>query len=204
MRAAWSRKTDDELLHAFFLEELSDLGRNVVEQLVIEKVGPLDAYVARFASEQGKVLATFPVRGCEVTVRDLPVMWGYFVLATNGIGFVAEGLEEDSVAGLLQFGLGGLAAGLVASLAQTKHASVGASIAAAPLPLLASIEQSIVWIGRTQIDEVLWGPDFGEVICGGERVICADTTARFEDIVRSWAEAHTIPFAALEAAPLLR
>lgn len=204
MRAAWSRKTDEELLHAFFLEELSDLGRSVVEQLVIEKVGPLDSYVARFGREQGNVLAAFPVRGCEVAAGDLPVMWGHVVLATNGLGFVAEGLEEDSVAGLFQFGLAGRVAGLVASLAQTKHAGIGASTAGAPLPLLASIEPSIVWIARAQIDEVLWGPDFGEVICGGERVICADTTARFDDIVREWAEVHLIRFAALEAAPLLR
>lgn len=39
MRAAWGRRTDTELLHAYFAEELSPYGREVVGELVTEKVG---------------------------------------------------------------------------------------------------------------------------------------------------------------------
>jgi hypothetical protein len=97
-----------------------------------------------------------------------------------------------------------MAGALVAGLVH-KRPSIGeTSGIAAPLPLLASIEPSIVWIARAQIDEVLWGPDFGEVICAGQRALCAEPTAAAEAIVNSWADAHTIPIAALEAAPLMR
>jgi hypothetical protein len=204
MRAAWSRRTDEELLHAFFLEELSATGREVIEQLVIDKVGPLEAYFAPFAREQGDIVTTFPVRGCEVSDANLPVMWGYIVLATNGIAFVAEGVEaNEGVSELLRFGLGDIAGMMAASFLDRRH-TLAEVRTRAPLPLLASIERSIVWIGRDQIDEVLWGPDFGEVIRGGERVLCAEPRADAEAIVNSWAEARAIPLAALEAAPFTR
>ncbi|MBX3156112.1 MAG: hypothetical protein KF773_08940 [Deltaproteobacteria bacterium] len=51
-RAAWARQTDQELLRAHFLEELSADARSVVA----EKIGDVAAYVRRAADEQGDVI----------------------------------------------------------------------------------------------------------------------------------------------------
>lgn len=168
MRAAWSRRTDEELLHAFFLEELSTAGRTMIEQLVIEKVGPLDAYLARFEREQGAIIAAFPVRGCEMA--DVPAMWGHIVLTANGIGFLAEGVEESLASELASdvagFGFTFLSGGLIQSAAMriledtsgdpppVRRSSFVPSGRIAPLPLLASIEPRFAWIPRAQIDEL--------------------------------------------------
>jgi hypothetical protein len=213
MRAAWSRRTDEELLHAFFLEELSTTGRDVVEQLVVEKVGPVDAYLAAFAREQGEIVAAFPVRGCEV--GDAPAMWGHIMLTTNGIGFVAEGAERSLASELAgdvaAFGFTFLSGTLLPAIAE-RILDDGGTVTArsssvpntAPLPLLATIEPSFAWVPRAQIEELLWSPDVCEVIRGGERVLWASPAADADDVVSAWAEKYGIPLIAIEPTPFSR
>lgn len=211
MREAWSRRTDDELLHAYFLEELSPDGHELVGELMIEKFGAVDSYLAPFALEQGDVVATLSVRGFEVSsgVKDegLPEMWGYLVLTTQGIGFIPGGIEEGAGDGHA-FALGGVA-GLFASsvLSTVNRARNIVELPAEsriPLPLLARIEPSAMWLPRAAFDEVLWGPDFGEVMRAGERLCCLEPTEDAQPIVTAWAEANDFSLAALDAAPLLR
>src|SRR5262245_289255 len=95
MRAAWSRRTDDELLRGYFLDELSPAGREVVTELVTAKFGAIDALLATYNAEQGAIEAVARVFGCEVdpSVKDqrLPLMWGDLVFTACGIGFVPGG-----------------------------------------------------------------------------------------------------------------
>jgi hypothetical protein len=206
MRAAWARRPDVELLHAFFLEELSSSGRAVIQQLVLEKVGPLDAYLAGFERAQGELVAAIPVRGCEV--GDAPAMWGHLVLTTCGIGFVPEGFERHLVGELASdvadVGLEGLIGGILASAASPRRADPipSPSVSGAsriPLPLLASIEPGAAWWPRSAIQELLSSLDVIEVIRDGERALCA-TLMDDDGALWSWAEAHDIPFALVDPA----
>lgn len=208
MRAAWSRRTDQELLHAYFLEELSPDGRALVSELVVEKVGPVEAYLETFARAQGDVIATIAVRNCEIdpSVKDLrlPVMWGYLVLAAQGIGFIPGGTDD----GAGDFGLGGiagaLASAMIATLDRAQNIVDHSSTSPVPLPLLAELEPGAMWFPRAAFDEVLWGPDFGEVMRAGERLCCLEPTGDAEEIVTAWAEAHGFALIGLDPAPLLR
>ncbi len=208
MRAAWSRRTDHELLHAYFLEELSPDGRALVSELVVEKLGSIEAYLETFARAQGDVIATIAVRNCEIDAavkeQRLPVMWGYLVLAAHGIGFIPGGVDE----GAGDFGLGGIAGALATSLIATidraRNIVDHSSTPPIPLPLLAELEPGAMWLPRAAFDEVLWGPDFGEVMRAGERLCCLEPSAESEEIVATWAEAHGIALVGLDAAPLLR
>lgn len=199
MRAAWSRRTEQELLHAYFLEELSPEGRALIGELVVEKVGPIARYLETFTREQGVVIATIPVRGFEIdaSVKDqrLPVMWGYLVLASQGIGFIPGG-TDDGAGDALAIGLGAIKRG--ANIVGLPSES------AVPLPLLADLEPAAMWLPRAAFDEVLWGPDFGEVVRAGQRLCCLEPTDDAEDIVIDWATAHGIELIGLDASPLLR
>jgi hypothetical protein len=208
MRAAWSRRTDEELLHAHFLEELTADGRRVVAELVTAKVGAIDAYVRAFADEQGDIVARLPVRGVEVALeeRALPAMWGMLVLATRGIGFLAGGHDDELGPGLaarLDI-TGELAEAVWSGLRHAMNPVANRTGIALPLPLLARIEPSAIWLPHARYDEVLWGPDFGEVVGGGERLLAVEPTEDAEPIVRDWAVAHDVLLTALEPSPLLR
>ena len=181
-----------------------------VEELVVEKFGPIDAYLQTFGRVQGDVVATFPVRGFEVdpAVKEqrLPVMWGQFVLATKGVGFLPGGFEEGGgVADVLGGFDGGLLGAVMTGLARGSQRveNVEDHARVTPLPLLAQIEPSVVWLARERFDEIAWGPDFGEVMHAGERLCCADTTSDFKSVVHEWANTHAMPFVQLEPAPLL-
>lgn len=213
MRAAWLRRTDTELLHAYFLEELTPDGRTLVGELMVEKFGPVDTYLGAFAREQGDVVATFPVRAFEVdsSVKGerLPVMWGYLVLTTLGVGFIPGGVDDSAgLSDAVAFGAGGVAGLLASSLMSAGNRAPNLvdqpAESAIPLPLLAQLEPSAIWLPRAAFDEVLWGPDFGEVVRGGERLCCLEPTEDAEGVVAAWAEANDIALAALDAAPLLR
>jgi hypothetical protein len=213
MRAAWSRRTDQELVRAYFLEELSPDGRALVGELMVEKFGAIATYLETFAREQGDVIATFPVRGFEVgaSVKDqrLPVMWGFLVLATHGIGFVPGGVDDGAgIDDAIAIGLGPIARAIASSMISTidraRTIVARPSESPLPLPLLATLEPGAVWLPRAAFDEVLWGPDFGEVVRSGERLCCLEPTDDAEEIVVAWAEAHDVALTGLEPAPLLR
>lgn len=220
MRAAWSRRTDEELLRAFLLEDLSADGRRVVAELVIEAYGPLDKLVDAFTVEQGDVVAQLPVSNVdidrEISGRALPLMWGRFVLAANGLGFIPAGRDDElgaddlSSLGDVAFGLGGQIVGTLgdsiwSGLARTMRPVANCSGANLPLPLLVKIEPNAVWLPHASYDEVLWGPDYGAVGRAGEQLLTL--TPYHQDsksIVRDWAARHQIAFTAVAPAPLLR
>ncbi|MFN0247202.1 MAG: hypothetical protein ACKV2T_09840 [Kofleriaceae bacterium] len=209
MRAAWSRRTDEELLHAFFLEELSSSGRTVVRQLVVEKVGSIDTYVSSFEREQGELVAAIPVRGCEVD--DAPAMWGHLVLTTKGIGFVPQGAEQslahELASDFASYSLDLFSGKILETLLEPAPAPAPRALPAAlavPLPLLAAIQPSAAWIRHDQIQQILCSPDFLEVIREGERVLCASPAVDADVVVTSWAEAHDIDLVAIDPAPFMR
>jgi len=181
IRAAWSRRTDDELLRACFVEELAPDGRRVVTELVTAKFGSPDAYVARCDDEQGAVIGVVKVRGCDVDPsvkqQSLPLMWGFVVVAANGIGFV-PGRTAHPIDHLAGTGL--------------------------PVPLLARIDANSIWLPHDRYDEVMWGPDFGEVSRRGERLFSVEPLEDGEAIVAEWAASRHVSFTALDPARLLR
>ena len=220
MRAAWSRRTDDELLRGYFLEELSPAGRAVVTELVTTKFGAIDALLDSYNAEQGVIEAVVRVRGCEIdpAVKDerLPLMWGHLVFAARGIGFVPGGHDDALDVDDASDRAGDLAAGVVGSIAGRLAGSILSGLmttsrpvgdrggAGLPLPLLARIEPNALWLPHARYDAVLWGPDFGEVVFQGERLLCVEPPADAEAAVQAWAAAHEIDLTALEPAPLLR
>lgn len=200
-------------MHAFFLEELSATGRTVIHELVVEKVGPIDAYLASFEREQGPLVAAIPVRGCEV--GGASATWGRLVLTTNGIGYVPEGSEQSLMSELVtevaSFGADFISRGLVTATAQlvdSAHVRGAARSAsrpnALPLPLLASIDAGAAWFARAEIQELWWCADTCEVICGGERALCASPAVDADEVVEAWAEANQIALVAIDRAPFTR
>jgi hypothetical protein len=232
MRAAWSRRPDEELLHAYFLEELSPEGQRVVADLVAAKVGDIAAYVQGFVDEQGGVVARFPVRGVEVgiavTELDLPPMWGAIALTTRGLGFLPGGHDDELVDAELGERIGDLFGGTAGSLAGRIGGSVWSQLKrtarpvqdlagtagagsgsesgalSLPLPLLARLEPSVIWLAHGEYDEVLWGPDFGEVVRDGERLLALEPPPATEAIVEGWAAAHGVVVRSVDPSPLFR
>jgi hypothetical protein len=212
IRAAWSRRTDDELLRACFIEEMAPDGRRVVTELVTAKFGSPDAYVARYDDEQGAVIGVVKVRGCDVDPsvkqQSLPLMWGFVVVAANGIGFVPGGHDDDAIGELGDFFLGPLVGrvggSIVSSMKRTAHPIHHLAGTGLPVPLLARIDANSIWLPHDRYDEVMWGPDFGEVSRGGERLFSVEPLEDGEAIVAEWAASHHVSFTALDPAPLLR
>jgi len=219
MRAAWSRRTDEELLRAFFLEELSAEGRRVVGDLFVEKHGPIHAFVNAFVLEQGELVATVHVRNVDVNAslkdHSLPLMRGLLILTANGIGFIPAGHDDElgaddlSSLGDIAFGQAGTMVGVIGNsiltgLRRTMRPVASRTTADIPLPLLAKIETNAVWLPHAAYDELLWGPDFGELVRAGERLIALTPLEDVEAIVADWAERHHIALTTLDPAPLLR
>ena len=148
MRAAWGRQTDAELLRAYFVEELSPYGREVVSQLVTEKVGSIPDFVAGFAAQQGEVTNRLKVRDCyvdpELTDCELPSMKGTVVLADKGIGFVPRGRDDDNDVEL--GGVLGLAGAMLSQMQQTAHPINDLTRIELPVPLLAELAPSAIWL----------------------------------------------------------
>ena len=194
MRAAWGRRTDTELLHAHFLEELSPAGQKVVSELVIEKVGSIPAYLAGFAAQQGEVATRIRVRACNVDAElsdgELPAMKGTIVLADKGIGFVPRGRDDDhdvEVGGVL-----GLAGAMLSQMQQTAHPIEDLTKLELPVPLLAHLTPSSVWLPHGSYDTLLWSSTTGEVTRAGERLLSFETRMDCQGAVRTWATRHGI------------
>ena len=219
MRAAWSRRTDDELLRAFFLEELTHEGRCVVTDLVVENYGPVDAFLRSFELEQGDLVATLPVRGLDVAPcvkdRKLPVMWGDLVLSSEGVGFIPRGHEDDTGAddlnelGDIAFGIAGRVVGSVgdairSDLKRTMHPVPSRAGVKIPLPILAKLEPNALWLPHATYDHVLWGPDFGELVRAGVRLLALRPATAAADVVASWAATYGIALTSVAPAPLFR
>jgi hypothetical protein len=195
MRAAWGRRTDTELLHAFFVEELSPQGRKVVSDLVTEKVGSIPDYVAGFATQQGEVATKLRVRAChvdpDVSDGELPTMKGVLVLASNGIGFLPRGRDEDK--GGLQFGgILGVASTVLSQMQQTAHPITDLTRLELPVPLLAHVAPSAIWLPHASYDTLLWTANTGEVVRAGERLLSVETLMDCQAAVRTWATRHGI------------
>jgi hypothetical protein len=204
MRAAWSRRTDEELLHACFLEELSPSGRQVVDELVTAKFGAIDEYVRTFALAEGEVDAHVHVRACSIdrTVKDasLPVMWGVLVLTSAGLGFVPRGHDDPPGEDLVSIGFA-----FASSMStQTQRTVQDLGRIDLPVPLLAHIEPNAIWLPHDRYDTLLWAPDFGEVVRGGERLLAMEPIEDAETVVSSWAAARGITLVRTTASPLLR
>ncbi len=196
MRAAWGRRTDTELLHAFFVEELSPHGREVVSELVTEKVGSIPEFVAGFTAQQGEVAARIRVRAChvdrEVSDGELPSMKGVLVLADKGIGFLPRARDEDK-GGLKFGGVLGLAGAVLSQMQQTAHPINDLTRLELPVPLLAHVAPSAIWLPHGSYDLLLWSSTTGEVVRAGERLLSVETLMDCQAAVRTWATHHGIP-----------
>ena len=195
MRAAWGRRTDTELLHAHFLEELSPAGQKVVSELVTEKVGSIPAYVAGFATQQGEVVTRIRVRACNVDAElsdgELPAMKGTIVLADKGIGFVPRARDEDEDSPRMG-GVIGLAGAMLSQMQQTAHPISDLTRLELPVPLLAELAPSAIWLPHGSYDALLWSSTTGEVVRAGERLLSFETRMDCQADVRSWATQHGI------------
>ncbi len=189
MRAAWGRRTDTELLHAYFLEELSPHGREVVSELVTEKVGSIPPFVAGFAAQQGEEVARLRVRGCHAD-SDLPLMKGMVVLADKGIGFVPRGRDNDD--GLPVGGVLGIASSIVSQMRQTAHPIEDLTRVEFPVPLLAHLSPTAVWLPHASYDALMWSATTGEVLLAGERLLSFETRIDCQATVRTWAGRHGV------------
>lgn len=196
MRAAWGRRTDTELLHAFFVEELSPHGRQVISELVTEKVGSIPQYVAGFAAQQGDVIARLRVRACyvEPALRDheLPPMKGTVVLAGKGIGFVPRARDEDD--GPRMGGVLGLAGTVLSQMRATANPINDLTRLELPVPLLAHLAPSAIWLPHGSFDAVLWNAMSGEVVRAGERLLSVETRLDANDAVRTWATSNGVRY----------
>jgi len=202
MRAAWGRQTDAELLRAYFVEELTPYGRGVVSELVTEKVGSIPEFVAGFAAQQGEVVTRLRVRACHVN-HELPSMKGEIVLADNGIGFVPRGRDDDpgsrqigdvlSGAGARQLGgILGVASKVLLQMQQTANPIDDLSRVELPVPLMAHVAPSAVWLPHASYDSLIWSSTSGEVVGAGQRLLSFATRMDCQAVVRTWARGHGI------------
>jgi hypothetical protein len=219
MRAAWSRRSGDELLRAYFLEELTAEGSRAVAELVVENYGPVEALVRSFEIEQGEVVATVPVRSVDVDAsvkgERLPLMWGQLVLTSTGIGFIPRGHDDELGAddlnrlGDLAFGHPGAVLGTVgdalwSGLKRTMQPVASRDGVALPVPLLAKLEPNALWMPHAVYDHVLWGPDFAELVREGERLISLTPMRNAGHAVAAWAATYQIALTPVAPAPFLR
>ncbi len=195
MRAAWARRTDTELFHAFFVEELSPHGRNVVSELMTEKVGSIPQFVAGFAAQEGEVVARLRVRAChvdsEVSDGELPSMKGVVMLTDNGIGFVPRRRDDDAD-GFQLGGVLGLAGSMLSQMQQTAHPINDLTRLELPVPLLAHVAPSAIWLPHASYDTLVWSSSTGEVVRAGERLLSFETLIDCQATVRTWATRHRI------------
>jgi hypothetical protein len=190
MRAAWGRQTDTELLRAYFVEELSPYGREVVSELVAEKVGSIAEYVAGFAAQQGEVVERLRVRACHVN-HDHPSMKGEVVLTDKGLGFIPRGRDGDEDSWQPK-GLLGLATMAIWKVQQTGLPVDDLSRAEHPVPLMAHVAPSAVWLPHESYDTLIWSATSGEVVRAGERLLSFRTRMDCQAVVRTWAHRHGV------------
>ena len=183
MRAAWGRRPDCELLRACFVEELSPVGRRVVDELVTEKFGAIDALVARYAAAQGDEVARRRVRQCQVAAQ--PVMRGALVLATRGIGFVPGGRDDPAVRGI--------ASAIALQMRQIGEPVENLTRSSLPVPLLAAVEPAARWFSLGDFDVLSWRGSTGEVRRDGDCLMSFETLSDCLGTVAAWATAHGVP-----------
>lgn len=190
MRAAWGRRTDEELLRAYFTEELSAAGSRVVAELVAEKVGSIPEFVAGFASLQGEITARIRVRACHVSSalggRDLPPMKGVVLLAANGIGFLPRGRDDHK--GARFRGVLGVAESIFTQMQQTAQPIEDLSRLDLPVPLVAHIAESAVWVPHDKYDSLTWTSGTGEVACAGAQLLSFETLIDTAQSAGAWAK----------------
>lgn len=206
MRARRAQQSDEELLLAYFFEDLTPAGRAVVAEQVAARVGPVDAYLEPFARAQGEVLHRFVSTRVVVDGDDeslpLPPMRGLVMFTEHGVGVVPRGpYEERRVPNLgdgyrvpwgAAGGLAGLAIGqavsdLAKNVARTGQRVPNLARPVLPVPLLAKLDRHAVWLSADLLGELRWSVGGGEVYWDDERVFECDFDFDTRAEVTAWA-----------------
>lgn len=209
IRERWARRSDEELLHAWYFDDLSAEGKRVIAGLIEERIGDLASYLARWAAVQGEPMGRLTAHRVEVDAAGLPAMRGAVVFAEHGVGFIPGGrhreLDDPGVA-LATRVTAGLLAGavvghVVGEVLRQQHRVPNRLRCNLPVPLLARMDDHALWIPTDQIDAVVWGPFGGEVWRGDRRWFAAELATDTEAAVAAWADLQELPLRSTSAAP---
>jgi hypothetical protein len=193
MRDAWARRSDDELLSAFLIDDLSPAGAELVETLVVERFGSIELLVADARRQLGDIAANVVALDCIVNARNArstPALRGLLSLTSTGLGFLGHARESNPVADLLGVAsrhAGGLARmvlgeydGLTKHMGQRKRANW-------PLPLLARVDSTTFWFERAEFSSIQLGDRC--FVCHDDDILLSfEYSPQLEEALVQWTE----------------
>ncbi|HVV81495.1 MAG TPA: hypothetical protein VHE35_00400 [Kofleriaceae bacterium] len=195
IRARRRNQTDEELLLAHFFEDLSPAGRAAVSSLLEERLGPIDAYVARFAREQGDEQGRILARHAVLEPGgdgESPAMRGTIVLAGGGLGFVPRGPVDDEPIRPRSMGFGFV--GIMVTQIASDLAGYGRKVpnltrprVPVPLPLLARLDPHALWLPASPAGSLRQSADGSEVHHAGAARLACDAYLDSDPAAIAWA-----------------
>lgn len=200
LRARWAREDDDTLLAAHFLGGLTAAGATIVRELLVARLGDLDAVLEDFRTAQGEVLDRMPVRRLTAGPASAALR-GTMVFSAGGVGFIpaARFQEVDAVSELTEHErrvakhdaatmLGIAAIHVAAQVLGGREQIEDRSSSTLPLPLLARVDRNALWIPSQPAAEFDWVEGACEFWRDGRRLCECEFTDEVGDEVRAWTD----------------